>query len=324
MVRTASKGRSIRKNAALFFITASVLLAVSFIFSSCISKDDLLERAHLKDKDNKEQTDDVPSTPSDLAESDLCQRHARLGFDVLGLLSPHTDAAGIAAGLPPNSLVGFLDTSFGTGLSNLETVLLSNRVTALRIHLLNAVCVRNRNCGPSDGVAFGKSPEQFTRAVGTLELGVTQNIDSRAKVFAEVHRNFPCVKFYVSPLLEHDEDEPTVDQLFRYVRAAFPYATIVNSPFSGSRRTSADLLELHGTNHGGNPGANSLDGESIRGLSQLQRDAWRQRNAAATYVLSWLPEGNCRPANGAFIPIDQRTECLTKALFMEQLRLTYE
>lgn len=289
------------------------LSAVVFITSclSCISKDDFTD----------------PFIPDDNSTNEgetVCEPWNKLGFDLLGLLHPNNDINAIQRLLPPNTFIGLLDGSFGTDTTHLQTLLDSDRIAAVRVHLLNTVCLRSGNCGPSDNLTFGISPGSFTQSIRIRDERYATYIRSRVSAYKALSNRYPCVRFFISPMLEHDEDRSTFDTLAEWVRSEFPGVAIVNTPNSGARETSADLLECHGAAFSGECKAGSLDGFSIRRLTAIERTQWREQTVGRSFVLSWFPEANCRPADGRFIPIAERMNCVTFDLFKELLLLTYD
>ena len=294
-----------------------LLLLLLLSCLSCISKDDVTGRF------DEHGSSDGTAAPDTMANVQ-CEPWNKLGFDLLGLLYPRYQVGSIRNLLPPHSFIGVLDGSFGTDTTNLEVLLSSGRVGGVRVHLLNTVCLRNDNCGPSDNLTYRISPEAFEQKLAYADASFYQYITGRTAIYRNLSDRFPCVKFFISPMLEHDVNGRAFDNAASWIRASWPGITIVNNPHEGAVATSADLLECHGSGIPVACGLSSWDGTDIRRSSLMERQGWRSGAAQTISALSWSPDLNCREDDNSFTPISDRTNCADRSDFINILRLTYE
>lgn len=189
------------------------------------------------------------------------------GLDLLGLA--RMDMRVLLRVLRPGTAIGVLAGTFGDYRPNLVKLLDTGKVPAVRIHLSNGPCERNRVCevgepGPND---------------------IHKLTDRAARVEA-LARLYPQVKFYLSVRLEHDVTSPEILAKWkRLVHAHAPSCVGVNSPFRGGKITGF-MHEAHG--HKAKGAIISNDGEA---LSDAPRN-WASGASEGAYV--WLHSFNGR------------------------------
>ena len=196
-----------------------------------------------------------------------------------------------------NSVLGFLDATFGDPYPNLEHVLRSGKVVAVRAHLIDGTCIRNRVC-----------------EAGAPGYGDNRSLRARAQRLARFAAKYPAVKWYVSPFLEHDErNQARVQSWYQVLREAFPAASPVCSAFTGHCPRGV-LIEKHG----GAPG----DITSPDGISHFDMNSEKVRNAGRLISFSWIPENNCRVSGEkTFTMPKRRVNCPTRPLIRQQMAL---
>lgn len=228
----------------------------------------------------------------------------KIGFDALALLSPKFPVKKFVAEIPSGVPIGVLDTSFGTNLKNLETVLTSGKVVAVRVQLINAVCCRNTNCCSPDFKGNSKDLEKAILA-GKLDARIRQ----RVAAYYELNTHYPQVQFYISPLLEHNQSEAAYKHVADLVKEVWPYVWLVNNPHSGWKGSyRGSIRETHSADSKGK--CSSLDGhkkgKGILGMNSSERNAWRKATRKHEYVLSWCNELNLRASGPRVCPLKRK------------------
>lgn len=207
------------------------------------------------------------------------------GLDILALAK--MNATMIAHEMAPKSAVGFLVGTFGDYKNNLITLCKSGKVVAIRAHLSNGPCQRNGNCELGE-----PTPTDF------------EALEKRAARLMLIMRDFPRIKVYISPRLEHDEtNRAIVTRWITGIRDAAPTAIPVISAFKGYVPPDV-LVEKHGNKVRADVISN--DGES---LFTAPPNWHRNANQLA---LGWIPECNGKSAlQQPWVPPTQRHVQLT-------------
>lgn len=243
----------------------------------------------------------------------------RMGFDVLALMHNRTDAKAIGRRIKPGTPIGVLDYTFGTDIQHVRDLLSGGRVGVLRVHLINAVCARNRRCQPSDGVAYRKDSKGLDRAIRNGEAD--SQVRNRVRVFKLLFDEFH-VPTWISPLLEHDQSQEAWVHLGRLIKEEWPVVRLVNSPHSGYGGNALGALIEH---HGSTPSRDnmsSLDGDDLYSLGSSGRQRWRDRTRGEIATLSWTQQANCL-GSGKWVAPLKRTNCLTARSFEKMYSQTY-
>lgn len=239
----------------------------------------------------------------------------RIGEDYLALLHPRADGATFAQEIRPGSQIGVLDYTFGVDTHNLELALASHHVARARVHLINAVCARNRRCRPEDGIANGLDSRGLDRAI--REGKADKQIRSRTAVFRGLSERYG-VPIMISPLLEHDQGKEAWLHAATVIRQVWPGVQLINSPHTGyDGRPMGAWLERHGDRPNGD--VSSLDGDDLYDIS---RSAWRDRTKRERYTLSWTKKANCL-GSGPWIAPSKRKDCLRGEELKRWIRDTY-
>lgn len=137
-------------------------------------------------------------------------------------------------------------------LRNPRLVLESLNVETLEIHLINTVCVRNRNAGVYE-FAYGET-------IGSLNKKLIKKnakLMERLKQYVAPIANFindrvpPKTKVVVSPFLEHNLSFEAFCNAYDAIRGIFPSVAWINNPVNANKAAQKDdprfFLELHGT-----------------------------------------------------------------------------
>ena len=166
-----------------------------------------------------------------------------IGIDLLALA--RHDIKMLCAEIAPGTAIGCLMGTFGSPLSNLEKLLATGKVPAVRIHLTNGCCTRSNNC-----------EWQYE-----LKPNDLRGMAARATRCQALAAKYPAVKFYLSPRLEHDEkDVKLVQSWIDTIKKYAPSCTPIISYATGATLKGV-LIERHGNGTTGDIVSN--DGESL-------------------------------------------------------------
>lgn len=215
------------------------------------------------------------------------------GYDVLGV-AKYCDVYLKAPKLPSvSTLLG----TFGDPIPCIEKRIKLGGLTHVQFDLLDGTCWRNDNCEPN-----------------TPKLSDINELRKRAKRVNSLAVKYPNIKFYISPILEHDiKDERKVISLCRTVIDECPTCECINSPVSGAKPKNIKL-ELHG-----NQRAYSVSND---GSSVFNCDSVKFRSAGSNFVYAWFPELNLRySGEKKFTPPSKRTCTPTINLFKQAYML---
>lgn len=199
------------------------------------------------------------------------------GIDVLGLAM--MDIPMLVAEWPNKYALGALMGTFGDIEPGIRAILSTKRCPAVRIHLTNGPCARNRQCQPNE-------PKDIKKA-----------IRSRAAKVESWAIDFPSTRFYICPRLESDEtDMQEVMGWFRDLDHIAPHCTSVSSVLHGWHWRRI-IQERHGNDARAKIVSN--DGESLYDVGP----AYRGRGSLITF--GWLPRCNLR-LTPTFVPPRKR------------------
>lgn len=199
------------------------------------------------------------------------------GYDALGL-AMYCNGYLTAPKLPA---VSTLLRTFGNPLPCLEERIKQGGLKLVQIDLIDATCVRNKNC-----------PKGSAKPDDLIE------IEKRAK---EIQTFIDSVKKYDaniiwqgSPALEHDiKDVNKVRQMLQAVKKGCPSCEPINSPFTGAK-PEGYKLELHGTTVKAT--MVSGDGKSMFDADCLDSDGnnFNHCKSGSYATFGWIPAFNCR------------------------------
>ena len=235
-----------------------------------------------------------------MGEDDVT-RKSKIGFDPLGLLHPRFPTSIFIDEVPSGVPFGFLDSRFGTNVSNFEKALASGKFTAVRIHYW----------------WDDHSPAKNTKKL--LKI-----FRERTEIFKEIASRFPIVKFRLSPYLEHRKDEKTFKDGVDAIRSVWGDVSIVNSPTSGGWNGNylGSIKEGHHSRASGK--CSSLDGQSLFDLSSNERRAWRARTKDQVFTLSWVWQFNGRKNASDETSPEKRRAWPDRAMMKKIVAQTYK
>lgn len=204
------------------------------------------------------------------------------GFDILGLA--RYNAKELARTLPKKCAIGILMGTFGDPVKKLRVLLNTGKVKAVRVHLINTVCLRNGNCEAGE-----PSPFQWSA------------LERRAKKIARLKVDFPTVHFFISPWLEHDVTDPIkVQEAIKRIKKVAKGCKIVISAHTGHTPANV-LVEKHGNS------SVKADIRSNDGADFFDAPA-SYKNAGTVLTLGWTPGFNLRKKSGPFVPPSKRLD----------------
>ena len=237
----------------------------------------------------------------------------KVGLSVIGLLSPHYDCDAVVAAFGRAPIVfGYLENTFGNDRRCLNRLLDHGRFAAVRVHLFNGPCVRNRRCGPYEVLA-GETTGSLDRKLAAGDAALLGRMRAemvRVRDLLAPHVR-PGKRYLVSGVLEHDiRDTGGARRVVQMARDVFsPLGfRVVNSPYSGATRVGADLREGHGSNPTlSAPCVADLDGTEVSDFA-----AYANRYQQCAMVLGWNTEMNCLADGEAFRDPRDRRNCPTR------------
>ncbi|GEM_PF-1832259 len=206
------------------------------------------------------------------------------GLDILSLARQDVDM--IARELEPGMAIGVLQGTFGNDAPDaLRKLLETGKVPAFRAHLLNGSCWRKGVCER-----------------GEPRLTDFEELRKRAELYQKLAADFPRVRCYLSPVLEHDEkNKAIVERWVSVLKASAPRCEVVISAESGHVPAGV-LVERHGNDARGDIISN--DGDSL-----FDSNSTRYLQGGETLVFGWIPRFNrnlkptCRrPPCDPFVP----------------------
>ncbi len=224
------------------------------------------------------------------------------GYDVLGL-AKFCDRYLQA---PRLEHVSTLARTFGDPYPCLQKAANRGGLKSIQVNLRDATCFRNKVCPP-----------------GTPSLTDWKDIKKLAsELNNKIAIQYPHIKTYVSPYLEHDfKDANIIKKACDVALQACPTCTCINEPFSGTRNTG-HILELHNTKVTApmvsGDGASMFDGDNIKN----DGNKFQHRDAGSIITYGWWNALNLRcQGEKNFTPIHQRTERPTEDQFQQAYKI---
>lgn len=199
---------------------------------------------------------------------------------------------GNAAAIPTGSAVGSLDTTFGSSLEPIRTLLNIVKPSYYRVHLINGPCIRNRNCGKYE-IGYGYSKENFSKALESRNPKILGYLKQRTLAYKNLSLGFPTTGFLVSPVLEHNLSGKAFAVAADAVKSVWPEVQLVNSPMAAgpAARYLGAWIERHGSQPQRDADIVSTDGASA---DQIDMAAFLKRTSQAKIVMVWTGSYNCR------------------------------
>lgn len=214
------------------------------------------------------------------------------GFDLLGL--PKQNIKMLKKNLPKGCAIGVLCGTFGEVTKPLSALLDTGKVIAVRAHLLNATCWRNKKC-----------------EAGEPKPDSVDMVKRRAAKIEQLAKKYKKIQFFISPSLEYDEkDSKLIEKWLKVIRQVAPSCMVVLNPHSGVLSGSGYLREKHG-NKNTPSDIRSNDGEDFFDLSNY--NAYKNQGFVITF--GWTHSFNCRKKNAPWVPPSKRTiQCTAKEI----------
>lgn len=193
--------------------------------------------------------------------------------------------------LPSDSAIGALDYSFGTDVAPIRNLLRYEAPLYFRVHILNTVCVRNKNCGAYE-ILSGYTVNSANTAITAREQKILKPFGVRVKLYCDLQKEFPHTIFIISHSLEHNLTKPSVRVLIDEILRICPDVMVSNNPefpWQGERYKGA-LMEGHG-DMPGDVEISSLDGKDG---TDIDINAWLKRTSKHLITFFWSRGYNCR------------------------------
>ena len=179
------------------------------------------------------------------------------GLDLLGLAK--LDAETIAKQIDNNSAIGALAGTFGDIRPNLARLLDTQKVVAVRIHLIDGTPLNHACAGNVTSLSLLKK-----------KIALVKNL----------MQQYANVTVYLSPVLEYScKDQNIVNAWFALINHDYPTAIPVCSTNGQGFCPSGVLKEMHGGGSG--------DVVSGDGVSTFDTNSIKYRSAGKYLVLSW-------------------------------------
>lgn len=201
------------------------------------------------------------------------------GHDFLGLGNPNFSVDACIKGIRKGSAIGVFDSAwpgnFGDPYQKVRKILKSGKVILLRVQIYWSY--QHKPC-----------------PLSTLKKALPR--------WAKLQKEFPLVKFYISPSCEYDASTPKklVSDWIKEIRK-YPGLSPVLSPMGGPTVPLVPV-EKHGDKVRG-ADAVSLDGQSA---ADCDFAALLSANALALYFLAWIPLYNCAAAGNTATPPNRK------------------
>lgn len=222
----------------------------------------------------------------------------------------------------PEWRISWLWNTFGDRTDCLFRVLDDPRLREIQVHIMNDVCVRNRNCGPYEALA-GFTINDMKWRIESGDPVIREIFRQAAQDLANfLYQDFRLqdknVACFISPLLETNLSPGEFRQIVDIFRPIFPGCEIVYNPVSYKNdRGGADYEETHNPRQPLNPPCVfNNDGTSVKfpgkangyprliEPDELADSFLNRRICAARYI--WHHSYNCiRPDLGFIDPRDR-------------------
>lgn len=149
--------------------------------------------------------------------------------------------------LPRDSVLGLLDYSFGDSLDPVRYLLDSGKIRAVRVHYLNGSGVRNGLAAiyePTVGLRIAT----FNSKILTKDVKILDHLTARVKLWGEMMKNYPHIKWLVSPVLESDLSNQAFGVLAQTAINATktPFTLVVSSGIQSPEIKPTWIREGHG------------------------------------------------------------------------------
>ena len=229
-----------------------------------------------------------------------------IGQDHLALQQPNYKPRIASRVLGQGTPVGSLDYTFSADISPVRDLLSRLSPNYYRVHLIDTVCVRNRNCGPYSIVA-GYTIQSLDAAIKAHNPKILKFVSDRTLVYKNLFKDFPDTTPLISPALEHNLSIQSYRILADEVLSVWRKVQLVNNGMSGTtvERYRGAYLEDHGYNPRYDAELTSLDGTDATDISIAK---WLKRTENKLIRFVWTRGYNCR-TQGEFVDPRKRTAC---------------
>lgn len=236
-----------------------------------------------------------------------------IGHDLLAAQQSHFRADVAGKELPSGVAVGILDTTFGSDVAPVRTILSRIKPRYFRFHLIDATCIRNRTC-ERGLVQSGHTKASFDAAIRANDAKIKAHIQQRTRVFKSLCAEFPGTRCVGSPVLEHDLSVQSYRNAADWMLEVWPGLQLSNSADVGIKQEKykGAWIELHGTNVPQSVDIVSTDGIDITDIDSV---AFVKRHKNAKIVFLWTRSYNCRTQAEDFEMPKERTACPPRHIF---------
>lgn len=145
------------------------------------------------------------------------------GISVFNLLAPRHNPRPLISALQEHDKpidLAILWHTFGRNLGNLRAVLDTGKVALVQVHLINAACQRNRNCGRYEflhGLSVSQEKRQLARNPGKYRRKLARFTVTLRQFMAE----YPNVRWIIAPELESNMQGSAAKQVLRLTKRVF-------------------------------------------------------------------------------------------------------
>lgn len=241
--------------------------------------------------------------------------YSSVGHDYLALESVPFNAEW-AAKYAPGAPLGTLHNSFGNQRPKLIAYLNTAKPSYFRVHIINTVCIRNKNCGNYE-IGHGYSVESFNRAVLNRDPKILGRYKEAIAYYRQIAQETGRVVL-ISPALEHDLSIDAYRVLQDEGASVWPDAMFVNNALSNlGERYNGAWRESHGFNANPDSDIVSLDGMDA---SDVDIRTWLSRFSNAKILYLWSRSYNCRHL-GVWTDPRHRISCPKEYQFEELARM---
>ena len=247
---------------------------------------------------------------------------SKIGIAPYAIQSPRFNCDAFIASLSRMKAysISWLWGTFGSESACLERVWQDSRLRAVQVHLMNEVCVRNRNCGNYEilhGLSASRISELAEREEGWFMNRIRDYSQGAALYLSQKRTQRPDIECLISPGLESNTSAAGMEKIISLLRPLFPGCKFVfNELNSNANLAGAELIEGHNPFIGlPSPCVFNNDGDSINfpGLpavftpnfdsSKISEINHRFQNCERIFF--WTHEHNCI-VPGRFIDPRQR------------------
>lgn len=235
-----------------------------------------------------------------------------IGQDYLALQNKNFDSARAGQYLSPNTSIGILDNTFGNNTVKITEFLIKVNPAYVRVHILNTVCVRNKNCGDNE-LTYKLTKDSLNSKLEKKDGTFLASYKKRVGMWKVIAEQLPQSTFLISPALEHDLSLKSFRTLADTTLEIWPNVQLVNSPDGGIKIENYrnSWIERHGSNPQKDADIISLDGVDA---SDIDMDKFIRATQNTKLTFIWSNSYNCR-VQGVWEDPRKRRNCPTGQQF---------